>query len=82
MKKIFFSALAIGVITFTACNSGGTKNEHEGHDMNKTKTDTAQHVSTADDADVKIVSAAFTNVDVKAAATIKDIVKNTINDNC
>ncbi len=74
MKKIFFSALAIGVITFTACNSGGTKNEHEGHDMNKTKTDTAQHVSTADDADVKIVSAAFTNVDVKAAATIKEIV--------
>ena len=52
MKKIFFSALAIGVITFTACNSGGTKNEHEGHDMNKTKTDTAQHVSTADDVEV------------------------------
>lgn len=74
MNKIISAIAIISALVFSACNSGGTKNEHEGHEMNKTNKDTSQHVSTADDADVKIVSAAFTNVDVKAAAAIKEIV--------
>lgn len=74
MNKIITAIIIISVIVFSACNSGDTKNEHEGHDINKTNNDTAQHVSTTDDKDVKIVSAAFTNVDTKAAATFKEVV--------
>jgi K+ transporter len=71
MKTIFFSIAAFSVIIFTACNSGGTKNEHENHDMNK---DTAQHVSATDDKDVKATAVVFSNVDAKASATIKEII--------
>ena len=74
MNKIITAIIISSVIVFSACNSGGTKNEHEGHGMNKTNNDTAQHVSTADDKDVKIVSVAFTNIDAKAAASIKEVV--------
>lgn len=73
MNKIISAIAIASALVFSACNNGGTKNEHEGHDMNKTNNDTAQHVSTTDDEDVKIVSVTFTNVDTKAAATIKEI---------
>lgn len=71
MKSIFFSVVAISAILFTACNSSGSKNEHEGHDMNK---DTTQHAVTPDDKEVKTVTVAYTNVDAKATASIKEIV--------
>lgn len=74
MNKIISAITIVSALVFSACNSGGTKSEHEGHDMNKTSNDTAQHVSTTDDKDVKIISVAFTNVDAKAAASIKEIV--------
>lgn len=74
MKKIFFSMLAISAIVFAACNSGGSKNEHEGHDMSKMDKDTTQHVATSDDNDVKAVAVIYTNVDANAAASIKAIV--------
>jgi hypothetical protein len=74
MKKIFFSVLAISAITFTACNSGGNKNEHEGHDMDNMGKDSSQHVTTTDDKDVKAVAVIYTNVDTKAAASVKLIV--------
>ncbi len=71
MKKIFFSLLIISAIVFAACNSGGSKNEHEGHDMSK---DTTQHITTTDDNDVKAIAVVYTNVDATAAASIKAIV--------
>lgn len=74
MKKIFFSLLTIGTITFTACNSSGSKNEHEGYDMNNMNKDTSQHATTTDDKDVKAVAVVYTNVDAKAAASIKAMV--------
>lgn len=74
MKKLFFSILAVSAITITACNSGGSKNEHEGHDMNNTNKDTTKHAATSDDKDIKAVSVVYTNVDAKAAASIKTIV--------
>jgi hypothetical protein len=74
MNKIITAIMCVSIFVFSACNSGATKNEHEGHDMNKTSNDTAQHVSATDDKDVKIVSVAFTNVDAKAAASIKEVV--------
>lgn len=74
MKKIFFSLLAISAIVFAACNSGGSKNEHEGHDMTDMNKDRSQHVTATDDKDVKAVAVTYTNVDAKAAASIKAIV--------
>jgi len=85
MKKIFFSILGISAIIFVACNSEGDKNNHEGHEMNK---DTVQHSTVSGDKDVKVVPVTYTNVDEKAAASIKEIldhylyVKNALaNDN-
>jgi hypothetical protein len=74
MKKILFCILAIGAITFIACNSGGNKNEHEGHDMNNMNKDISQHATTTDDKDVKAVAVVYTNVNAKVAASIKAIV--------
>ena len=71
MKKIFFSLLATGAIVFAGCN-GGSKNEHEGHDMSN--KDTTQHITATDDKDVKTVAVIYTNVDAKAAAAIKTVV--------
>ena len=71
MKKIFFSLLAINAIVFAACNSGGSKNEHEGHDMSR---DSTTHITATDDKDVKTVAVTYTNVDAKAAAAIKAVV--------
>lgn len=74
MKTIFFGLLAISTILFTACNSGGSKNEHEGQDMNNMNKDTTKHATASDDKDVKAIAVTYTNVDAKAAASIKTIV--------
>ncbi|MEK7226303.1 MAG: DUF3347 domain-containing protein [Bacteroidota bacterium] len=73
MKKIFFSLLAISAIVFAACNSGASKNEHEGHDMNNMNNDTTKHATTTDDKDIKAIAVTYTNVDAKAAASVKAI---------
>lgn len=74
MKKIFFSVLAISAIAISACNNGGSKDEHDGHDMNNMSKDTTKHATATEDKDVKAVAVAYTNVDGKAAASIKEIV--------
>lgn len=74
MKKIFFSLLAISAIVFAACNSGSNKNEQEGHDMGNMNKDTAKHATITDDKDIRAIAVTYTNVDVKAAASIKAIV--------
>jgi hypothetical protein len=74
MKKIFFSVLAISAIAISACNNGGSKDEHDGHDMNNMSKDTTKHATAIEDKDVKAVAVAYTNVDGKAAASIKEIV--------
>ena len=71
MKRIFFSLLATSAIVFAACNSGGSKNEHEGHDTNK---DTTMHTTATDDKSIKAIAVTYPNVDAKAAASIKEIV--------
>jgi len=42
--------------------------------MNNMNKDTAQHAATTDDKDVKAVAVIYTNVDAKAAASIKEII--------
>jgi hypothetical protein len=74
MKKIIFSVLSLGVITFNACNNSSSKNEQEGHDMNNMNKDNTQQATTTDDKDVKAIAVTYTNVDAKAAASIKEIV--------
>lgn len=74
MKKIFFSLLAISSISITACNNSDSKNETEKHDMNAMSKDTAQHATETVNTDVKAISIVFTNVEPKAAASIKEIV--------
>jgi hypothetical protein len=74
MKKIFFSTLVTSAIVFAACNNGGSKNEHEAHDMSKMDKDTAQHVATSDNKDVNTVVVLYTNVNANATASIKTIV--------
>lgn len=88
MKKILIAALAISTVLFTACNNADTRSGHEGHDMSKTGKDTTQHVSPTNEKEVKAVAATFTNIDAKAAVSIKEItdhylhVKNALtNDN-
>lgn len=71
MKKKLINVLPIVTVLFAACNSSGTKNEHEDHEMNK---DTVQHVTTTDNKEIKEVAVTYTNVDVKAAASLKEIV--------
>ena len=72
MKRIIFIALAISTIVFSACNNSG--NEHEGHDRNNMNKDSTQHAAATDDKEVKTVAVTYTNIDAKAAASIKEIV--------
>ncbi|WP_276501655.1 DUF3347 domain-containing protein [Terrimonas pollutisoli] len=74
MKKILSAAFAFSVIVFTACNNGGSKNEHEGHDTSNMSKDTAQQPATTDNKDVKAVAVTYTNIDAKAASSIKEII--------
>lgn len=74
MKQLLYVIVMTGTFAFAACNNNGSKNEHDGHDMSKMETDTAQHASAADDKDVKTVAVVFNNADPKAAAGIKEIV--------
>lgn len=71
MKTKFINGLTILFFLFAACNNDEKKNEHQEQEMNK---DTAQHVTTTEDSTVKTVAVSFTNVDAKAAASIKQIV--------
>lgn len=71
MKQLLFSAIAIAALTVTACNNSADKNGHEGH--NDAAKDTVQHASATNDADVKMITPMFTNVDAKASASMKQI---------
>lgn len=74
MNKIISAIAIVSAFVFTACNNSNSKNEQEGHDMSNMKIDTTQHVSVTDDKDVKAVDVVFSNLDAKAAASIKAIV--------
>ncbi len=73
MKKILFIMLLICTSIFQACTNGKDKNEHAGHDMDNAK-DSSQTPAVVDDKDIKVVAVSYTNVDPKAAASIKEII--------
>ncbi len=68
--NINFTAL-VSTLLITACNNGEKKTEH---DISKMNSDTVQHASGSNEAEIKPVAVSFTNVDPKAAAKIKEIV--------
>lgn len=74
MKKIFFSILAISAVTITACNNSDSKEGAEKHDMNNMSKDSTEHPVTTDDKEIKTVAVTYSDVDAKAAASIKEIV--------
>jgi hypothetical protein len=74
MIKTSITALAFGVLTFAACKNGDNKNEHAGHDMEGMSNDSAQQVATTAEKEVKAVAVTYTNVDAKAAASLKETV--------
>jgi hypothetical protein len=76
MKKILIGLLAFSPMLFAACNSSNSKNEHEVHDMSKMGNDSNKHANITVDKDIKAVAVVYTNVDAKAAASIKAIVEH------
>ena len=74
MIKTSITALAFAMLTFAACKNGDKKDEHAGHDMAGMGNDTAQQVATTDEKEVKAVAVTYTNVDAKAAASLKETV--------
>jgi hypothetical protein len=74
MKILSVTAFAILIFAFTSCKSNGTKDEHAGHDMQSMAKDTAQHVIDSEDKEVKTVAVLYSNLDVKVATSIKEIV--------
>lgn len=75
MKAKLINTLPILLFLFVACNSSEKKNEHEEHN---TTTSTDQHVTTSDDKEVKAVAVAFSNVDTRLAASLKEVVDHYI----
>ena len=73
MKKIIFVLSSIVITAFSACNNGGSKNEHEGHDMNDMKNDSMTNATATTDSNIKVITVSFTNVDAKVALSIKEI---------
>lgn len=71
MKTKFINGLTILFFVFAACNNNEKKNEHQGPEMNK---DPTQLATTPDDKQIKEVAVTYTNVDVKAAVSIKEII--------
>lgn len=74
MIKRSITAGLFAVITFTACNNGDKKDEHADHDMTAMGKDTPQQVAATDEKEVKAVSVTYTNIEAKAAASLKETV--------
>ena len=71
MKKNIILTAVVSTLLISACNNGEKNTEH---DMSKMGRDTVQHATSSSEGEIKSVAVSFTNVDPKAAATIKEIV--------
>lgn len=71
MKKNIILTAVVSTLLISACNNGEKNTEH---DMSKMGSDTVQHATSSSEGEIKSVAVSFTNVDPKAAATIKEIV--------
>lgn len=71
MRKNIILTAVVSTLLISACNNGEKNTEH---DMSKMGSDTVQHATSSSEGEIKSVGVSFTNVDPKAAATIKEIV--------
>jgi hypothetical protein len=76
MKKNIILTAVVSALLITACNNGEKNTEH---DMSKMSSDSVQHAVSSNETDIKSVAVSFTNVDPKAAATIKEVVDQYLN---
>jgi hypothetical protein len=76
MKKISFVSIAIASIVLIACNNSDNSKQAENHDMDSMKKDSAGQTTSVEDKDIKTVAVAYTNVDPKIAASLKEIVEH------
>jgi len=74
MKHSFIAVITAACLATAACNNSQSTSNHEGHEMATGTTDTMPHSSPSDVKDIKTISAAFTSVDAKASASIREIV--------
>lgn len=76
MKTILVSVLAIGVITFTACNNGDKSSQkHDETNHDKMAMDSSGAAS-AEKVDVPVVKASFTNVNADVTAHINEVLSH------
>ena len=74
MKITSVAAFAILLFAFASCKNNETKDEHAGYDMENMGNDTTQHATASADKEVKSVAVLYSNLDVKAAASFKEVV--------
>ncbi len=72
MKKIIIGFLTVSTIVIASCNSGTEKNDKASRETDSVKS-TEQHITT-NNKDIKTVPVAYSNVDLKAAASMNKIV--------
>lgn len=71
MKNISYLVLVLSMVLIAACNqNGGDKSQ----DMSKTNSDTPRAPVIVSDSGIKAVSATYPKIDVKTAASVKEIV--------
>lgn len=73
MKKILTGMCAVALILFAACNNSSNKAKEE-QGMSKMNNDSPVHAAKEEIKDVAEKTALYTNVDTKAAASVKEIV--------
>lgn len=74
MKAVFFVSIAIASLVYVACNNSDNNKQAENHDMDSMKKDSGGQTKSVEDKDIKTVAVAYTNVDPKITASIKEIV--------
>jgi hypothetical protein len=76
MKKVLFSVLAISIITFTACNSGGKSSEkHDEANHDHMAMDSSGMAST-EKVDAPVIKASFSNVNADVASHINEVLSH------
>lgn len=72
MKQLIIGIIAVSALTFTACNSNGSKSDKD--KISEMKNDTAKQASTTEDKAVKEISPTFASLDANTAGYMKSIV--------
>lgn len=75
MKSILFSVLAIGVFTFSSCNSGGKSDKHDESNHDHMAMDSSGTIS-KEKVDAPVIKASLTNVNADVKAHINEVLSH------